>query len=174
MDNIIRVLHVFYMASGFKININKSNLFGVGVSSDEVVRMAESSGCTTVSLQLTYLGLPINSNMNRIASWKVLVDRFKAKLSSWKASLLSFGGCLTLIKSVLGSLGIYYMSIFMVPETVIKELERLRASFFWGANEEKKKLAWVKWLNVLASFNKGGLGVGSLKGFNVSLLYKWR
>ncbi|GJR50788.1 RNA-directed DNA polymerase, eukaryota, reverse transcriptase zinc-binding domain protein [Tanacetum coccineum] len=80
MDNIIRVLHVCYMASGLKININKSNLYGVGVSSDEVVRMAGSSGCMAGSLSLTYLGLPIGSNMNRVASWKVgdlpLRDRF--------------------------------------------------------------------------------------------------
>ncbi|GJY73547.1 hypothetical protein Tco_0477978 [Tanacetum coccineum] len=139
MDNIIRVLHVCYMAS------------------DEDVRPGKAcSGCMAGSLSLTYLGLPIGSNMNRVASWKVLVNRFKAKLLGWKASLLSISGRLTLIKSVLGSLGNYYMSIFKAPKTVIKELERLRASFFWGANEDKKKLAWVKWSNVIASFNKGG------------------
>ncbi|GKC00713.1 hypothetical protein Tco_0986849 [Tanacetum coccineum] len=163
MDNIIRVFHVLYTASGLKININKSNLYRVGVSLVKVVCMVGSSVCKVESLPLTYLGLPIGSNMNRVASWKVLADRFKAKLSGWKASLLSIGGCLTLIKCVLGSLMIYYMSIFKSLEMVIKELERLR-----------KKHAWVKWSNVLASFNKGGLGVGSLKGFNVFLLYKWR
>ncbi|GJR35218.1 hypothetical protein Tco_1210902 [Tanacetum coccineum] len=139
----------------------------VGISSVKVVCMVGSSVCKVESLPLTYLGLPIRSNTNRVASWKVLVDRFKAKLSGWKASLLSIGGRLTLIKCVLGSLMIYYMSIFKSPEMVIKELERLRASFFWGVNENKKKHVWVKWSNVLASFNKGGLGVGSLKGFNV-------
>ncbi|GKC43249.1 RNA-directed DNA polymerase, eukaryota, reverse transcriptase zinc-binding domain protein [Tanacetum coccineum] len=61
-----------------------------------------------------------------------------------------------------------------VPETVVKSLESLRASFFWGSSEDPKKLAWVKWLNILASLDKGGLGVGSLKAFNMSLLLKWR
>lgn len=130
MVNIIHVLHVFYMASGLKININKSNLFGVGVSSEEVVNMAATSGCLSGSFPLSYLGLPIGSNMNRVASWKVLIDRFKIKLSGWKACLLSIGGRLTLIKSVLGSLGIYYMLIFKALETVLKVLESLRASFF--------------------------------------------
>ncbi|GJR05818.1 putative RNA-directed DNA polymerase, eukaryota, reverse transcriptase zinc-binding domain protein [Tanacetum coccineum] len=120
MENIIHVLHVFYMASGLKININKSNLFRVGVSSEEVVNMAATSGCLSSSLPLSYLGLPIGSNMNRVASWKVLIDRFKNKLPGWKASFLSIGGRLTLIKSVLGSLGIYYMSIFKAPEIVLK------------------------------------------------------
>nr|GEW36852.1 reverse transcriptase domain, reverse transcriptase zinc-binding domain protein [Tanacetum cinerariifolium] len=43
--------------------------------------------------------------MSRIAYWQILIDRFKARLSSWKANLLFIGGRLTLIKSVLASLG---------------------------------------------------------------------
>ncbi|GJX30065.1 RNA-directed DNA polymerase, eukaryota, reverse transcriptase zinc-binding domain protein [Tanacetum coccineum] len=88
--------------------------------------------------------------------------------------MLSSGGRLTLIKSVLGSLDIYYFSIFKVPESVLKTFESLRASFFWGATGDFRKLAWIKWSNILASLDKGGLGVGSLKAFNNSLLLKWR
>ncbi|GKD40096.1 reverse transcriptase domain, reverse transcriptase zinc-binding domain protein [Tanacetum coccineum] len=88
--------------------------------------------------------------------------------------MLSSGGRLTLIKSVLGSLGLYYMSIFKAPDAVIKALESICASFFWGASGDKRKLAWIKWSNILASLDKGGLGVGSLKAFNYSLLLKWR
>lgn len=39
------------------------------------------------------------------------------------------GGRLTLIKLVLGSIGIYYMSFFKVPEGVLKSLENLRIQF---------------------------------------------
>ncbi|GKB57874.1 hypothetical protein Tco_0914060, partial [Tanacetum coccineum] len=112
--------------------------------------------------------------MSSIANWNKLVDMFRSKLSLWKANLLSIGGRLTLIKAVLGSIGIYYMSIFKVPEAIIKVLERFRASFFWGWDEDRMKLSWIKWVNVLASFDKGGLGVDSLKAFNFALLQKWR
>ncbi|GKB85929.1 putative RNA-directed DNA polymerase [Tanacetum coccineum] len=174
MDNIIRVLQVFYLALGLKINIYKSNVYGIGVSTEEVSDMARVTGCAAGIIPFIYLGLPIGSNMKRTTNWNKLVDLFRSKLSSWKASLLSIGGRLTLIKSVLGSVGIYYMSIFKVPETILKSLERLRATFFWGGNEERKKLAWIKWVNVLASFDKGGLAVGSLKAVNLALLQKWR
>ncbi|GKF91338.1 putative RNA-directed DNA polymerase, eukaryota, reverse transcriptase zinc-binding domain protein, partial [Tanacetum coccineum] len=40
MDNIIRVLQVFYLASGLKLNIAKSNAYGIGVSLDEIEDMA--------------------------------------------------------------------------------------------------------------------------------------
>nr|GEX36818.1 RNA-directed DNA polymerase, eukaryota, reverse transcriptase zinc-binding domain protein [Tanacetum cinerariifolium] len=60
------------------------------------------------------------------------------------------------------------------PEMVIKSLESLRVNFFWGIHESFKKLSSVKWSNTLASFDKGGLGVGSLSAFNKALLLKWR
>ncbi|GJX98275.1 RNA-directed DNA polymerase, eukaryota, reverse transcriptase zinc-binding domain protein [Tanacetum coccineum] len=161
MDNIIRVLHVFYLASGLKINIHKSNIYGIGVNKDEVLSMASNAGCIAGDIPFNYLGLPIGSNMKSIASWKTLVDRFHMRLSSWKANLLSIGGRLTLIKSVLGSLGIYYLSIFRAPESVLQDLERIRAKFFWGGNKDKK-MAWVKWPIILNSFDNGGLNIGSL------------
>ncbi|GJZ44472.1 hypothetical protein Tco_0591727 [Tanacetum coccineum] len=136
--------------------------------------MAAGTGCSASNLPFSYLGLPIGSNMNRIANWNSLIERFKIRLSGWKGNMLSSGGRLTLIKSVLGSLGIYYFSIFKVPEAVLKTLESLRASFFWGATGDSRKRAWIKWSNILASLDKGGLGVGSLKAFNNSLLLKWR
>nr|GEU97409.1 RNA-directed DNA polymerase, eukaryota, reverse transcriptase zinc-binding domain protein [Tanacetum cinerariifolium] len=37
-----------------------------------------------------------------------------------------------------------------------------------------EELAWIKWPNVLALFDKGGLGIGSSKSFNLALLQKWR
>nr|GFB16581.1 RNA-directed DNA polymerase, eukaryota, reverse transcriptase zinc-binding domain protein [Tanacetum cinerariifolium] len=88
--------------------------------------------------------------------------------------MLSIGGSLTPIKAVLGSICIYYMSIFKCPEYVLKELESIRASFFWGGNRDKRKMAWIKWEYILASFHKGGLETGSLKAFNLALLQKWR
>ncbi|GJT71751.1 hypothetical protein Tco_1031037 [Tanacetum coccineum] len=39
------------------------------------------------------------------ANWGILADKFNKRLSNWKAMSLSFGGRVTLIKSVLGSLG---------------------------------------------------------------------
>ncbi|XP_071741324.1 uncharacterized protein [Rutidosis leptorrhynchoides] len=35
-------------------------------------------------------------------------------------------------------------------------------------------MAWAKWDLILASFDKGGLNVGSLKAFNLALIFKWR
>nr|GFA79208.1 RNA-directed DNA polymerase, eukaryota, reverse transcriptase zinc-binding domain protein [Tanacetum cinerariifolium] len=45
MKNITRILNIFYIAFGLKINFHKSDVFGVGVSNSEVVSMAACTGC---------------------------------------------------------------------------------------------------------------------------------
>nr|GEW09192.1 hypothetical protein [Tanacetum cinerariifolium] len=47
----------------------------------------------------------IRFSLKNCVCWKILIDRFQKRLSSWKANSLSIGGRLTLIKVVLGSLG---------------------------------------------------------------------
>nr|GEV09503.1 putative RNA-directed DNA polymerase, eukaryota, reverse transcriptase zinc-binding domain protein [Tanacetum cinerariifolium] len=131
MDNILRVLNVFFLESGLHININKSNVFGIGVSSEEIKDMARLTGCLPGSVSFTYLGLLIGSNMNRLAYWNGLIEKFKSRLSNWKANLLPIGGRLTLVNAILGSIGIYYMSIFKVSESILSDIESLRAKFFW-------------------------------------------
>nr|GEZ72511.1 hypothetical protein [Tanacetum cinerariifolium] len=70
----------------------KSNVYGIGVSLDDIVDMARATRCASGILPFIYLGLRIGSKMNLIANWQSLIDRFCGKLSSWKASLLLIGG----------------------------------------------------------------------------------
>ncbi|GKD22592.1 hypothetical protein Tco_1224295 [Tanacetum coccineum] len=104
----IHLSHQFYA--------DDSNVYGIGVSSNEIETMASYMGCEANSLPFTYL----------------------------------------------------------VHEIIVKSLESLRAFFFWGGIVDSKKLAWVKWSKILTSMDKGGLGVGSLKAFDMSLLLKQR
>ncbi|GKB82119.1 reverse transcriptase domain, reverse transcriptase zinc-binding domain protein [Tanacetum coccineum] len=56
------------------------------------------------TLSCTYLGLRISSNMSKGFNWKPIIDKVHNKLNSWKARTLSYGGRLTLLKSVHGAL----------------------------------------------------------------------
>ena len=69
------------------------------------------------------------------------MEKMKNRLSSWKVKVVSFGGRLTLLNTVLGSLMLYYFLLFRAPCEVIRELERVRCHFFL---ERKRDRAWVK------------------------------
>nr|GEW41214.1 RNA-directed DNA polymerase, eukaryota, reverse transcriptase zinc-binding domain protein [Tanacetum cinerariifolium] len=74
---------------------------------------------------------------------------------------------------MLGSTPIYYMSMYKVPSKVLKCLEDIRRNFFIGADPKENKMSWFKWSRVLASKDKGGLGVLSFFALNRALLFKW-
>ncbi|GKD68267.1 putative RNA-directed DNA polymerase, eukaryota, reverse transcriptase zinc-binding domain protein, partial [Tanacetum coccineum] len=68
MENIIRILNIFYIASVLKINIHKSNIFGVRIMRSFLwLHVRCEPGCFPFS----YLGLPIGLNMCRIVNWQV-------------------------------------------------------------------------------------------------------
>ncbi|GJX25399.1 hypothetical protein Tco_0231695 [Tanacetum coccineum] len=159
---------------GLKINFHKSNLFGVGVPFEEVDHFALTTGCNTRQTPFSYLGLPIDCNMAKTKSWDPIFKKFSKRLSKWKSLLLSIEGRSTLISSVLGSIGTYYLSLFPMPVTVNNKLESIRSNFFWGSNDNTKKISWISWKLVLASKEKGGLGIGSLYSLNHALIQKWQ
>ncbi|XP_071739753.1 uncharacterized protein [Rutidosis leptorrhynchoides] len=158
---ILTILDIFYLVSCLKINVSKSHVFGIGVENTEVDSFALEAGCQVGISPTKYLGIPIGMNMKRVSSWILLIDTLR--LSSWKANLLSLGGRLMLIESVMGSLGIYLMSVFRCPKTALIQLESLRLRFFWGGSNLVKKMAWIKWDNVYHLMGTGVLILGALK-----------
>ncbi|GKE92258.1 RNA-directed DNA polymerase, eukaryota, reverse transcriptase zinc-binding domain protein, partial [Tanacetum coccineum] len=83
--------------------------------------------------------------MSRISTWNEVIQRLLDWLYIWKMKTLSIGGRLTLLKSVLGSMPIYHMSLFKTPMKVLNTMESIR----------------------------GGLGVSSFYALNRALLFKW-
>ncbi|GJV85346.1 RNA-directed DNA polymerase, eukaryota [Tanacetum coccineum] len=173
INTIIQALDCFYKASGLRMNLHKSKLMGISVKDEVVSRAASKMGCSTLKTPFTYLGIKVGGSMARIRSWDEIVDKVKSRLSKWKMNTLSIGGRMTLLKSVLSSTPIYYMSMFKVPSQVLKCLEGIRRSFFIGADLKENKISWFKWNKVLMSKDKGGLGVSSLFALNRALLFKW-
>ncbi|GKF62050.1 hypothetical protein Tco_0182104, partial [Tanacetum coccineum] len=95
--------------------------------------------------------------MSRCFNWNPLIERFHKRLSKWKSKTLSIGGRLTLTKSILGSLGVYYFSTFKAPKKVINQLESIRRNFFWGGSLDDNKIPWIAWKKVICSIH-GPLG----------------
>ncbi|XP_071727705.1 uncharacterized protein [Rutidosis leptorrhynchoides] len=166
-------LNVAHVVSRLAINVANSAIYGIGVNNIELESMVVLAWCSKGTVPFKNLGLPMGVSMKKLASWKPFVEKSRKKLSGWKANLLSIGGLSTLVNSVLGSMGIYYLSLYRCPETIIKEVESIRASFFWGSTSDNRKMHWIKWDQVLTSKENGGLSIGSLCSFNHALLLKW-
>ncbi|GKA81518.1 RNA-directed DNA polymerase, eukaryota [Tanacetum coccineum] len=171
--NLVRILKCFYLASGLKINLIKSQLLGVGVPRYIVHQGASLVGCAVLQTPFKYLGISVGNQMSRKSAWENTIQKLHSRLSKWKVKTLSVGGRLTLLKSVLGSSPLYNMSIYKVPKGVLHDMESIRSKFFNGADLSERKITWVAWDRVLASKKNGGLGVSSFHALNRALLLKW-
>ncbi|KAJ0764362.1 putative RNA-directed DNA polymerase [Helianthus annuus] len=171
--NIRRILRCFHLASGLKVNLSKCTLFGVGVNDESVQEWANRLSCNKGSFPFKHLGLVVGANMNLVRNWNPVIEVFRSRLSLWKAKNLSYGGRITLLKSVLNSLPTYFFSLYKAPTKVLDILERCRRIFFWGGSDEKSNMSWMAWENVIAPIEYGGLGFGSLRDANLAMLSKW-
>lgn len=91
--------------------------------------MAETLYCKVGSFPFTYLGLLVGIKMRKKEVWKPVIEKMEKKLTSWKGKLLSQGGRLTLIKSTLNNLSMYYLSLFVIPKGVAEEISKIQRDF---------------------------------------------
>ena len=115
--------------------------------------------------------------MNICLAWKPVMEKIQHRLASWKSKILSRAGRLTIIKSVLNSLPVYYMSMFKMPKAIALKIVKMQRRFFWeGTNEvsnQKNECPTIKWESIELPKELGGLGVGNMMHKNLILLFKW-
>jgi len=105
-------------------------------------------------------------NPRRMQFWEPVVEKVKARLSAWKGKCLSFAGRLCLIKSVLTSILLFYLSFYKAPKSVCDKISSIQRSFLWAWGKDRKHISWVRWENVCKSQEEGGLGVKDIRNFN--------
>lgn len=114
-----------------------------------------------VNLLITYLDVPLGANPKSNSIWKPVLDRISKRLVAWKARLLSRAGRLVLIKSILNSIPLYYLSLFKIPKGIVDKIISMQRHFFWCNHVNKKGLPLVKWELIQKLNSVGGLELGT-------------
>jgi len=60
----------------------------------------------------------------------MFLEKIKKKLSSWKVKVLAFAGRVCLIKFVLSSLPLFFLSMVRAPKCICKVITKLQLQFF--------------------------------------------
>ena len=172
LTHLCWLLMWFETLSGLKANLEISELIPVG-RVENIGELADDFGYKVGILPSIYLGMPLGAPFKSIGVWDGIEERFRKKLAMWKQQYISKGGRITLIRSTLSNLPIYFMSIFQLPRAVRMRLEKMQKDFLWGGGALEQKPHLVRWPIVCEDKSKGGLGVKSLGSFNKALLGKW-
>ncbi|GJY26532.1 hypothetical protein Tco_0401258 [Tanacetum coccineum] len=123
------------------------------------------------------LFLFVHGDVNSAKVIKEALDDFKDasglirnRVNDWKTKSLSIAGRLQLIQSVLGSLHVYWASVFMLPTRVLLDIEQIMRGFLWCHGSMCRGKAKVAWDVVCLPKQEGGLGVRRLDHFNKALM----
>ena len=171
--NMKLLLTTFEQLSGLKINFHKSEIFCFGKAKDHEEFYSQLFGCVIGKYPFRYLGLPMNTRKLNNKDWKVIEERIEKRLSGWKEKMLSVGGRMVLINSVLSSLPMFMMSFFELPKGVLEKIDCFRSRFYWQNDQHKRKYRLVKWEILCQPKDQGGLGIQNLDIQNKCLLSKW-
>ncbi|KAJ9561650.1 hypothetical protein OSB04_006810 [Centaurea solstitialis] len=121
--------------SGLMPSLEKSEVFFGNVSPDIQNAILESLAFKPGTFPIRYLGVPLSPISLKVSEFGGLITKVKARINNWKSKFLSFGGRKQLVISVLQSLQLYWMAVFLFPSTVIHELEALCRDFFMGSRQ---------------------------------------
>uniref|UniRef100_A0A2N9EL19 Reverse transcriptase domain-containing protein n=1 Tax=Fagus sylvatica TaxID=28930 RepID=A0A2N9EL19_FAGSY len=179
LSRMLRKVEEEGLIRGFKagskqggVNMAKSEMVPVG-EVQNIAELADSLCCHIGGLPLSYLGMPLGASYKAVAVWNPILEKLERRLSGWQKLYLSKGGRLTLLKSTLSSLPTYFLSLFTIPISVVRRIEKLQRDFLWGDMGDEVKHHLVGWDKVCIPKEVGGLGVRSLILTNKALLGKW-
>ncbi|XP_078176387.1 uncharacterized protein LOC144569787 [Carex rostrata] len=116
----------FEALSGIKLNFSKTELIPFNISPTDGLVLADIFGCKLSKLPLKYLGVPLSDKKLTTAEWSCIVDKVTKKLQGWVGNLLSIGGHLTLVNSVLTAVPLYMLSLYKMPVKIRKQIDRVR------------------------------------------------
>lgn len=126
----IKVLIIFQIISGLKVNFNKSTLYSCK-DDISIIHWTRILGCSSGKFPFQYLGATVGGKPTKKSFRFPLIKKIKTKFAAWKCPSLSKAGRLVLIKAVINSIPSYWFSLNKLPSGVINKIEKIKRSFFW-------------------------------------------
>ena len=101
-----------------EINLTKSKLFFFNTSIPVQRNLSRILKIQKNSLPTKYLGIPLSEYAYKSANWEALLNKMKARLSSWTYWFLNMANRLILVKSILQTMPAYMISALAAPKVV--------------------------------------------------------
>ncbi|KAJ6684500.1 RETROTRANSPOSON UNCLASSIFIED-LIKE PROTEIN [Salix purpurea] len=174
LKRITNFLAEYEQCSGQKVNSSKSGfILSARASLFTASVVGGALGFPRIRLPTKYLGMPLYKGPKKSFLWDDLISRIAARMEGWEAKVLSSGGRITILKSILTSMPLYLLHVIVPPKSVMRRIERLFNKFLWSSKGQKR-IHWECWEDLCYPVEEGGLGMRRLQDLvNVMSLKLW-
>jgi hypothetical protein len=126
-------LHQFGDVTGLVTNCSKSQVAPIRCMGLDLDHILHAFPANHTNFPMKYLGLPLSITRLKRIHFQPLEDKVAAKLVPWLGKHVTMAGRATLVKSVLTSIVIYYITVLNVPIEVLMKIDSIRRAFLWVA-----------------------------------------
>jgi Reverse transcriptase (RNA-dependent DNA polymerase) len=169
-----RIMNEFREASDLKVNPDKSRIwFSRGCSQNCKNNVLAHMNTQLADEEEKYLGVMVHQKGGVSDRTHIMLEeRLVARFGGWKMNLLSHPDRLVLLKSVLASIPVYYMSSVSLPWRTTNRLNSLMRKFYWGKLDKEQFIAFISWEKMCRPLDERGLNIKDLRKMNEALLIK--
>ena len=128
--HVSSIMDIYSDFSGLLLNRAKLTVVGICMSPEVLAQVSEILSTPVASLPIHYLGIPLTEGRMCNVDWQPVTAKIEAQLGGWQARLLSRGGRLVLLQSVLTAIPTYFMAPARMPEGVRHRIECTMRRFF--------------------------------------------
>nr|GFC44052.1 RNA-directed DNA polymerase, eukaryota, reverse transcriptase zinc-binding domain protein [Tanacetum cinerariifolium] len=128
---------------GMLPNYNKSTIIFGSINEEDRHKILNVVLFRVKKLPVKYLGVPLITKRIKVKECKSLVEKARNRILSWKNKVLSYAGTLQLVASILESIQVYWATVFLLPQTVIQEINQLLKGFLWNQSDQVNEKAKV-------------------------------
>lgn len=144
--NIKLCLAIYGRLTGQKVNNAKFEImFPTRFNHRLKKSISNILGYKVGSFPFNYLGILISPKKLALSYFSSLVNKIEKSFTFWKKSRISQAGKTILINSSIMSTPLYYLSAYLVPDTVLDQLTKAARSFFWSKGCNRKSIHSVGW-----------------------------
>ncbi|XP_058783388.1 uncharacterized protein LOC131658070 [Vicia villosa] len=166
--NLMEIFNIYAATTGQEINLSKSEVFfSRNISGPAQEDLAQLMGVRRVLGTWTCLGLPSMIGRSKKVVFSFIKDRIWKRVNSWNDRSLSKAGKEVMIKSVLQSIPTYIMIVYLIPDRMVNDIEKMLNSFWWGGSGNNKGISLWKAKVALKHGIRWTIGDGS----NIKVMY---